>query len=423
MAVAVLAAAIAVGVVEATKGSSHSSAAHTPAAALTTGASGTASRAGAATAARPGAVKVADPAAVQRSLREGVLTVVVDSPHAGVLSEQNTSIAQGAALAVEELNAAGGIGHHIRIKLLTQTLDGLSAAALRSKLSAEAAAALILPCDTSSQTALAEAGAQFGMLMVAPCNAEPVSGASDATYWPLGMSASEEAAGMGKYLISDNIRSAFVVGVAGSSYAQSVEAAFRVAAKAQGIELVGSASVSAATSDFAAVVKAIDSQSPVADVVYTSLAPPQVDELGAALKSAKVDTTVLGTTVMDTRGTLKAGAKGLEGASFTSYGFAREDSAASRFEREYRLTYNKPVVGAFPGLGFEAIRLIEAAAGKAHSASPPALQRALAGGLTLQGVALANRTYGGSADHNPTGEVAISKVYEGAFLPEVAVKP
>jgi hypothetical protein len=70
-------------------------------------------------------------------------------------------------------------------------------------------------------------------------------------------------------------------------------------------------------------------------------------------------------------------------------------------------------VGSFPGLGFETIRLLEAAVRGAHSAEPSAIQRALSRGLTLEGVALAERTYQPGGDHDPTSTVAIEKIVSG----------
>ena len=112
----------------------------------------------------PGRVVVAGGPVVTRSLRHGSMTVVIDRPSSGLFAEQNRSIEQGAVVAVDELNAAGGLAHHIRIKLVTQSLDGLSASAVHARLRSEAAAVLILPCDADSQLTQAAGASQYGML-------------------------------------------------------------------------------------------------------------------------------------------------------------------------------------------------------------------------------------------------------------------
>jgi hypothetical protein len=124
---------------------------------------------------------------------------------------------------------------------------------------------------------------------------------------------------------------------------------------------------------------------------------------------------------MDTPATLSHGSQALENAAFATNGFPRATAAARRFAADYRSRYGRAPIGSFPGLGLETIRLLADSARKARSAQPGAIQRALAGGIALAGVGLANRTYGAAADHDPTGEVGISKISEGALFPLLAV--
>jgi hypothetical protein len=124
---------------------------------------------------------------------------------------------------------------------------------------------------------------------------------------------------------------------------------------------------------------------------------------------------------MDTPLTLSSGSKALENAAFATNGFPRATPAAQRFAADYSKRYGRAPVGSFPGLGLETIRLLADSARKARSAQPSSIQRTLAGGIALSGVGLANRTYGSAADHDPVGEVGISKISEGSLLPLVAV--
>jgi hypothetical protein len=58
---------------------------------------------------------------------------------------------------------------------------------------------------------------------------------------------------------------------------------------------------------------------------------------------------------------------------------------------------------------------------KAGSAQPSAIQRALTGGLALSGVGLADRVYQNRGDHNPVGQVDISKISARRLAPLVAI--
>jgi branched-chain amino acid transport system substrate-binding protein len=362
-------------------------------------------------------------AAVTRSLRHGVMVVAIDQPSSGLFAEQNASIAQGATVAVDELNAAGGLARHIRIKLEPQDLEGLSPAAVESRLQSEAAAALILPCDTDSQPSLAIGAARYGTLMLAPCNPDPSAGRRYSTYWPVGMKPSDEAAGLASFMRTVGYGSVFIINAPGSRYAEAMTSYFRAAAQSKGIRIVGSASVATTIGDVSSLAHTIEAVNPRPSTIFTALPPPLVNQLAAGLQAQGVTQNVAGTSALDTRLTLTSDAGALEDAVFPSYGFPRESGPAHRFATDYKKRFGSEPVGSFPGLGFETIRLLQAAARDAHSAEPSAIQGALSRGLTLEGVALAERSYQAGGDHNPTATVAIEKIVSGHLEQVFATTP
>jgi ABC-type branched-subunit amino acid transport system substrate-binding protein len=366
-------------------------------------------------------VAVASGPAVTHSLQHGLLNIVIDEPPAGTFSAQNAAIAQGATVAVAQANSSGALPHHVRIKLIPQDLDQLTASAAAARLRSEGAAAVILPCDTDSQLNLAAELGQSRVLMLAPCNPESAAGQRYPTYWPVGMSASEEAAGLADYVRgAGGNPSAFVVSSTGSRYVELVTSDFRSAAQSAGVRLAGGASVAMAETSFAGLARTIEAQNPRPAVIFTAFPPPFVNRLAAGLRAQGVSQHVLGTTAMDTPLTLSSGSAAVENAAFASYGFPREDPSARRFAAAYQRRFGRSPIGSFPGLGAETIRLVEDAAHKSGSAEPNSIQHALARGITLRGVALADRTYQAGGDHTPTGEVSISKVASGGFLPLLA---
>jgi ABC-type branched-subunit amino acid transport system substrate-binding protein len=420
--VALVAAGVAVGVVEATGGSgSHKASAHTAVAKSAAPAEGSAaaSTTGGAASAKPGKVKVAAGPAVERSLRDGVLTVAIDTPSEALLAEQNGSIEHGAAVAAQELGAS--LPHHVHIKLLAETLDGLSATALKARLESQGAAALILPCDTASEQSLAAAGSSSGLLMLAPCSPDATAAERYPTYWSVGASSTQEASALVDYLEQDDRSRLFLVNATGVAYAEQQTSAFRSAARTGGIMLDGSASVSVSRPDFSSVVQAIEAIRPLPVAFFSALPPDLAAGLSSSLQAKGFHLTVFGSSVMDTPQSLARG-KALENATFVSYGFARENAAASRFSTDYKTEFGKAPLGGFPGLGFETVRVLAAAARKAGSADPSAIQRALTDGLTVEGVGLASRKYSGGL-HTPVGDVGISKAFSGELLPLLATTP
>jgi ABC-type branched-subunit amino acid transport system substrate-binding protein len=259
--------------------------------------------------------------------------------------------------------------------------------------------------------------------MFAPCNPDATAGGRYPTYWPVGMAATDEAAELTSFISSEGYRRVFVVSAPGTTSIELVTNDFRSAAQTNGIQLVGSASIAMTTSDFSGLASAIQAAQPSPSAIFTALPPPLVNRLAAGLLAQGVHQVVLGSTAMDTRLTLSSDPKALEDAIFASYGFPRVSSSARRFAAAYRARFGRDPVGSFPGLGLETIRLLESAVHKAGSAEPSEIQRALAGGVTLHGVGLADRAYQPGGDHNPVGQVAITRIALGGFVPLIAITP
>jgi ABC-type branched-subunit amino acid transport system substrate-binding protein len=405
--VVVVAAAVAIGIVL-SSGGHGASASSTPPAAAQAPASVTPSSANA--------------AAVTAALQHGSMNVVVDQPAEAAFAEENHLIEGGAQIAAEEANASGQLPGHLHIKLVPEHLDGLSASAVQERLRSDGAGVLVLPCDTSSQASIASAAAHYGTLMIAACNDEPLAAQRLSTYWPVGSSGGEEMAELAAFMQSQGYLRAYVVGAPGVRYVELLTGDFERAAKAKGIRVLGSTAVNPGSQDFTSVANAIKGMEPQPTAVFTALPPPAVNRLGAALEAQGVRAAVVGTSVMASRYTLASG-EGLENAIFSSYGFAREGSAAARFASDYAKQYGRPPLGSLPGLGYESVRLLEETTRRAHSGEPSAIQHVLAAGFALSGVALADRHYQPGSNHNPVSEVGVEKISGKSFEPLIAGSP
>lgn len=378
---------------------------------------------GAAAAGGGGAVAANTPALPLVATPGPRMTVVVDEP-TGPFSQQNKLIRQGATVALDVLNAHGGIGHH-RVQLVTAQLDGLSPAAVQARLAAAGkGAVLVLPCDTNSQSALATGASAYNTLMLAPCDGDASLAGKIPTYWPVGTPGNAEAAGLAAIVKRYGAGSIFVVGTHELSFADSMSRYITAASGANGLKVDGNETVSLSLGDaeLARVASAIKAARPQPAFVFTALPPPYVNALAAGLARNGVHRFVLGTTAMDTPLTRSApGAHALENALFGSYGFLGDTPAARDFLRAYRARYGTPD-GSFPGLGYETVHLLEAAVSKARSSDPAAIQRALRSGVDVPGAALFGRSYS-AGNHNPSGPVSIEKYFAGTFLPVLTSTP
>jgi ABC-type branched-subunit amino acid transport system substrate-binding protein len=349
-------------------------------------------------------------------------------PSSSPLAQQNLSIAQGAAVAVSELDAQHGARLHIA--LVGAHLDGMSPSAVISAVRSANASALILPCDTNSEYHLAADVAKLDVLTLAPCSYKPATGLHDANYWGTGVPVNAEVAGLAQWMGKRGYTRVLIVNASGLDYTSQVTRYFRLAAATAGVKITGTTTIAPHAKGYAALVRQINSEPhrKRPPELFTALPPPYVNGLIGALQSGLSKglgipaTTVFGTAVMDTG--LTVSSKPVpNGAYLSSYPLLQQTAAAQRFAADYRKLFGKPVIGGFAGAGFDTIQVFEAAVGKAHSLSAVALDRALSGGLNVSSVEYGNMSYPAGGDHAPLMDVEVENVFQGALNPLSVVTP
>ena len=82
------------------------------------------------------------------------------------------------------------------------------------------------------------------------------------------------------------------------------------------------------------------------------------------------------------------------------------------FNEKYKAKYGKESISQYPALGYDAIKVIEAAVLKADSVKGQAIRDAMAGLVDIQG-ATSKITYAGTKYNVPIREVAICQMKGG----------
>ncbi len=359
------------------------------------------------------------------ALRHGQLNVVVDDPPSGAFGEQNHAGRAG---------RAGGRGRARRrrwatratssVNLVQQTLDGLSPSALQQRLAAQGSGVLILPCDTDSQLSLAAAGARYGTLMLAACNYEPAAAQHYPTYWPVGSAANEEVAELATYMSTEGFPRVFVVGATGTHYVEALTSDFKQAVQSKHIR---------------------DRRERVGRDEHAGLhlACP-----GDQVRRTKADGGLHGASAAGReparRGAAGAG-RGRDAFRHLRHGrplhaherIGRPRKRSLRLLRLRRaktpLRSNLPATtqsssgrlrsAAFPGSVTKRCGCSRKPQSRLAPRTQAAIQQALARGLTLHGIALADRRYVAGSDHNPVSEVGVEKIAGRNFEPLLAGSP
>ena len=255
--------------------------------------------------------------------------------------------------------------------------------------------------------------------MLSPCNADPTVVRKYANYWPVGMAGNAQLAQLANYAKLRKYKKVYVLDAPQMLYVHLMAKYFRKAAPSRGIQIVGSDDIPFGATgfpqDYSAIATRIKNNSNGAQAIMTGLFSPFVDFLARDLRRAGVNIPVIGTDGMDTQLNLTTGKDAVNGYGFTTFGFPDKGSATSRFYSQFKGRFGASPDGTYPALGYDTIKVLEAAVIKAGGIDGKVIASALANGMTVHG-ALGPIVYKGHGQHNPTNIVAALQIRNGKFV-------
>ena len=151
------------------------------------------------------------------------------------------------------------------------------------------------------------------------------------------------------------------------------------------------------------------------DVIMTGVFNPFLGTLIKNLRAQGVKTLVVGTDGAESAPILSLPAGTTNGTAFTTFGFPTAGSATARFYAQYKARFGARPDGSFAALGYESVKVLEAAMVKANSTDPAKIEAALSNGLTVRG-ALGPIKYAGHARHNPSTIVVVDRIKNRHFV-------
>jgi branched-chain amino acid transport system substrate-binding protein len=330
----------------------------------------------------------------------------------GGLAYADVPAHEGMRLAIDEINAAGGIGGDMMITLAVK--DGRS--------------------DPAQTTIAAQDLLNGGInILITPADSDPSIGAGSIaqsakipTFTTVASSPTLPES-VGEYMFGnfpgDNIqttvsaqyaygkgyRTAVLLSSPDTSYTQ-LPLYFGEVFKKLGGKVVQEAVFNLGQQDFSSLVTQIANMSERPDVIMTAAYEPDFPAFLKQLRAAGVDTPVIGSDGIDSPTTFSLGAVS-EGVVFSTAGFAKPGNHLDKFNKAYDAKYGKAPETIFAALGYDLIKVIEAAVIKAGSLDGATLQAAIASLENVQG-ATSKITYAGS-DRVPFRDVAMVRVSSG----------
>ncbi len=344
----------------------------------------------------------------------------------GEVATYGQSSVDGIELAIEQVNAAGGInGKKITAIKYDNKSEPDQATTLANKLIVQDKVIAILGPATS--------GSFKAEIPVANKNKVPVASGSatadDVTVTSAGVqeyafrvcfSDSFQGTVMASFALNNlSAKSAVIIMDSSSDYGKGLAKNFKDTFVAAGGTIVAEEAFVAKDTDFNAILTKIKGQA--FDVIYI---PGYYNEAGLIIKQARaqgINAPILGADGFDSPTLLElAGASALNDVYFTNhYSSLDKDPAVVKFIADFKAKYNKEP-DAFNALGYDLAKFMIDAIGRAESYSGEAVKNALE---TTKGFVGVTGTLSVDEIHNPVKSIVVIGLKDGVQDSSLKVNP
>jgi branched-chain amino acid transport system substrate-binding protein len=360
--------------------------------------------------------------AKQQALGSSV-KVGFDAALSGFLAPFDSLVTNGAKIAVDQINAAGGINGKTKIDLVLRDhkSDAATVVTVAQDLIDGGAQVLLPGCNLDFQVALASVAQRKNIPVFSPCNADPRVERQFSVYTGVGVGGNRQVAALATYMKSKHYKKIWVLNSNDNGYVKIITKYLLAAAKLYHFTVVGQDNYKLLGTDFSSNITKIQHASKKPDVIATGMFAPDIAVFTKQLRAAGVKTPVAGTDGCDTSVTLTTGGSAVNGLTFTTFAFPKKGTATAKLYADYKKKFGKTPDSAYVALGYNAIKVMAAALAKAGSTDPKAIRNA------LKGLRVASPSgtiaYPKKGLPNPNVNVALVTVKKGKFQLAKEINP
>ena len=288
---------------------------------------------------------------------------------------------EGAQMAVDELNEAGGIlGRPLALNVVDQRNDPAESSKVTQQLIDDGSVYLI---GTTGDTVPAQ-----GQLA---CAANIPISTGDGTSpvlvndmgpcaYQLIMNDTVQGATVAGYALKQGYKTALTLGSPEYPYTANLPKYFKEIFTAGGGQVVADESFQIGSGDFSAVVTKIANVKPAPDMIFTPMFPPDTQVFMKQLRDAGVTIPVLSTDGNLDPSLADAGAKAINGMVYSaSVCTAEADPKIAEFYANYKKRFGKDPSSVVAALGYDEIMILAGIIKTANSAEPSAILDGLKG--------------------------------------------
>ena len=347
----------------------------------------------------------------------------------GYLAPYDQPSLKGIQLAIDEINAAGGIGGNMPIELIVKDTrsDTAQAAVVAQELVDDGVSVMIVSCDVDPAVASGVIAQAAEIPAISSCASTPTLPAAVGPYMFSNYTADNlQGTVLAVYAREQGFENAYVLLSRDTPYTEKLPEYFAEVFSNLGGNVVAVGEYTMGQQDFSAEVTRIKGLDPQPDVIQTSAYEPDFPAFLKQLRAAGITAQVLGSDGIDSPTTFGLGDVA-EGVIFSNAGFPSEGSALAAYEAAYEAKYGEPNDTVFTATGYDAMLVIAAAVEAAGSSEGPAIRDAWDNLENVQ-VATGTMTYKGQ-NRVPVRVVALNqvsggqRVHVGDFTPDAALIP
>ncbi|MCB2129538.1 MAG: ABC transporter substrate-binding protein [Rhodobacteraceae bacterium] len=330
----------------------------------------------------------------------------------GGLAPYDAPVVEGIRIAVDEINAAGGIGGTTPIVLTEKDVrsDTAQTVIATQELVDGGAEVIVLPCDADPAIAAAAIVAEAMVPAISTCASSPTLPLIGGDYVFANFPGDNvQATVSATWAFQQGLTSAFILYSPDSQYT-TMPLYFAEVMKSLGGEVLGEATYNMGQPDFSAIATQIAAMNPAPAVVMTSAYEPDFPTFLKALRAAGYAGQVIGSDGIDSPTTFSLGDVA-EGVVFTTAGYATEGSPLAAFDALYEEKTGAASQTVFNAIGYDLVKVVEAAVIAAGSTEPQAIRDAMAGLENVQG-ATSLISYKGT-DGMPVRQVSLVRIKGG----------
>ena len=330
----------------------------------------------------------------------------------GGLASYDAPVMEGVHIAVDEINAAGGIGGTTMIELVEKDVrsDAAQTSIAVQELVDAGVSLLILPCDADPALAAIGIVSSAEIPAVSTCASSPTLPLVGGDYMFANFPGDNvQATVSAEWAWGQGMKSGYILYSPDTQYT-TMPLYFAEVFEKLGGTMLGQDTYSIGQQDFSAIVTRIASLPEQPDVIMTSAYEPDFPSFLKALRAAGVTSQVIGSDGIDSPTTFSLGDPAA-GLVFTTAGYASPGSPLEAFNKKYEEVMGHPSETVFNAVGYDLIKVVEAAQIAAGSTDPKALRDAMANLENVQGVT-STITYKGT-DGMPVRQVSLIRVKDG----------